>query len=87
MKEQEATYKANMGAKDGEIKHLQVVKGTVIRDEGTGGGLQGQHGAKDGEIKHLQVVKGTVIRDEGAGGSLQGQHGGQGRRDQTSSGS
>jgi hypothetical protein len=46
MKEQEAAYKANMGAKDGEIKHLQVVKGTVIRDEGAGGGLQGQHGGQ-----------------------------------------
>ena len=87
MKEQEAAYRANMGAKDGEIKHLQVVKGTVIWDEGAGGSLQGQHGAKDGEIKHLQVVKGTVIRDEGAGRSLQGQHGGQGWRDQASSGS
>ncbi len=31
MKGQEAAYKANMGAKDREIKHLQVVKGTVIR--------------------------------------------------------
>jgi hypothetical protein len=31
MKGQEAAYRANMGAKDGEIKHLQVVKGTVIR--------------------------------------------------------
>jgi hypothetical protein len=46
MKEQEAAYRANMGAKDGEIKHLQVVKGTAIRDEGAGGGLQGQHGGQ-----------------------------------------
>jgi hypothetical protein len=46
MKGQEEAYRANMGAKDGEIKHLQVVKGTVIQDEGAGGGLQGQHGGQ-----------------------------------------
>jgi hypothetical protein len=32
MKGQEAAYRANMGAKDGEIKHLQVVKGPLVRD-------------------------------------------------------
>jgi hypothetical protein len=44
MKAQEVAYKANMGAKDGEIKHLQVDKGTVIRDLGSGGGLQTSSG-------------------------------------------
>ncbi len=58
MKGHELAYKANMGAKEGEIKHLQVLKGQLFGMKGQEAAYKANMGANDGEIKHLKVGKG-----------------------------